>query len=298
MAIFNRSRKGGRRREDEGVEAIAFELETIEFVEASDDLGLLRVVGRWLAPFDFPLGDIVLNASLGSETLELQRLPDLGGVAPLASPEGEEWRGAFTVSADVALDPRLELVLVAGEDAAVALPRPGEVAGSEPEPEPEPDGSPIVAELVAQLDEVAQLEDVQREDAEPEAEQAEATASAEPATAQELDDLRAELELRTAELEQVRAELRSERRRREVLEQELRDRDSVEDDLRNAMATQEAQLASAVAEASQRVRQEQRLRDVAPAAGARPERRGTQPADEEFLTRLERARRASETAPT
>ena len=290
MSIFNRSRKGGRRREDEGVEAIAFELETVEFVEASDDLGLLRVVGRWFAPYDLPLEDIVLNASLGTETLELQRLPDLGGVAPLASPEGEEWRGAFTVPVDTALDPRLELVLVAGEDATVALPRPGEI--EDVDPEPEPDASPIVAELVAQLDD-AGLEDVETQ-----VDYAAPASPAEPANARELDDLRAELELCTAELEQVRAELRSETRRREALEQELSDRDSVEDDLRNAIATQEAQLASAVAEASQRVRQEQRLRDVAPPAGVHPERRGSQPADDEFLTRLERARRASETAAT
>jgi hypothetical protein len=288
MAIFNRSKKGGRRREDEGVEVIGFELETVEFVQASDELGLLRVVGRWVAPADLPLGEIVLNASRGTETLELQRLPDLGGVAPLASPSGEEWRGAFTVPVDVALDPRLELVLVAGEDAAIALPRPGEVESAEPEP----DQSPIVAELVAQLDEVAHLEEEERA-----ADEFDAPAADEPAVARKLEDVRAELELRTAELDQVRAELRSESRRREALEQELRDRDSVEDDLRNAMAMQEAQLASAVAEASQRVRQEQRRRDLTPAAGSRPDRRGTQPADEAFLTRLERARRASETAP-
>jgi hypothetical protein len=297
MAIFNRSRKGGRRREDEGVEAIGFELDAVEFVQASNDLGLLRVVGRWVAPVDLPLGEIVLNASRGSETLELQRLPDLGGVAPLASPQGEEWRGAFTVPVDVALDPRLELVLVAGEDAAIDLPRPGEAVSSEQEGEE----SPLVADLVAQLDEVARLEEDERQaaladdiDDEPAAADAPDAAGVE-----ELEGLRAELELRTADLDRVQAELRSERQRREALEQELNGRDSVEDDLRNAMAMQEAQLASAVAEASQRVRQEQRRRDHTPAtaAGSRAERHGTVPADEAFLTRLERARRASEAAP-
>jgi hypothetical protein len=286
MTIFNRSRKGGRRRDDDGVESIAFELEAVEFVQASDDIGLLRVVGRWLAPFDMPLSDIVLNASLGTETLELQRLPDLGGVAPLASPRGEEWRGAFTVPVDVALDPRLELVLTAGEDAEIALPRPGEAPAVEPEPEL---GSPVVSDLVAQLDEVARLED----------EVAELDASdASPALGLELEALRAELGARTGELEELRAELAAETRRREALEQELRDRDSVEDDLRNAMAMQEAQLASAVAEASQRVRQEQRRRDLVPPSGDGAERRGTHPADEAFLTRLERARRAAEAAPS
>jgi hypothetical protein len=294
MSIFNRRRAGGRRRDDDGVESLAFELESVEFVQASDDLGLLRVTGRWVAPFDIPLGDIVLNASRGAETLELQRLPDLGGVAPLASPDGEEWRGAFTVPVDIALDPRLELVLVAGEEAAIALPRPGESlpSGEDAEPEPEPE-SPVVAGLVAQLDEVARLEDELAETAleiEP--------VDHSPALAQELEQVRAELDLRAGELEQVRAELAAETRRREALEHELRDRDSVEDDLRNAMATQEAQLASAVAEASQRVRQEQRRRDVAPVSGERPDGAGTHPADEAFLTRLERARRAAEIAPS
>jgi hypothetical protein len=286
MSIFNRSRNGGRRREDDGVEAVGFELEAVEFVQASDEIGLLRVVGRWIAPFDLPLGEIVLNASRGTETLELQRLPDLGGVAPLASPEGEEWRGAFTVPVDVALDPRLELVLVAGEEAAIELPRPGEAQPADPQD----DESPMVAELVAQLDEVARLEEAQR------IEDAGADADAALVPNGDLEDLRAELELQTAELERMRAELATERHRREALEQELRDRDSVEDDLRNAVATQEAQLASAVAEASQRALQEQRRR--MPAAGERSERRGARPADEEFLTRLERARRASETAAT
>ena len=285
MPIFKRSRKGGRRREDDGVDAIAFELETVEFVQASDELGLLRVVGRWVAPVDVPLGEIVLNASRGTETLELQRLPDLGGVAPLASPRGAEWRGAFTVPVDVALDPRLELVLVAGEDAAIELPRPGEAQG----PDPEYDDSPAVADLVAKLDEVARLDEAEAQvagDAEP--------AQVEPLATEELEGLHAELELRDAELERVRAELAAERQRREALEQEMSDRDSVEDDLRNAMAMQEAQLASAVAEASQRVRQEQRRR--APATGERSEQRGIQPADDDFLIRLERARRASESA--
>jgi hypothetical protein len=294
MSIFNRRRAAGRRREDDGVESLVFELESVEFVQASDDLGLLRVIGRWVAPCDIPLGDIVLNASRGTETLELQRLPDLGGVAPLASPAGEEWRGAFTVPVDVALDPRLELVLVAGEDAAVVLPRPGEAQPADAESELEPElQSPVVAELVAQLDQVALLEDelaegsLELEPTEPS-----------PALAEELEHVRAELGLRSEELEQVRAELAAETHRREALEQELRDRDSVEDDLRNAMAMQEAQLASAVAEASQRVRQEQRRRDLVPAPGERPDGNGTHPADEAFLTRLERARRAAETAPS
>ena len=256
MSIFNRRRAGGRRRDDDGVESLEFELESVEFVQASDELGLLRVTGLWVAPFDIPLGDIVLNASRGTETLELQRLPDLGGVAPLASPDGEEWRGAFTVPVDIALDPRLELVLVAGEEAAITLPRPGEPLPSDEDPELEPDpDSPVVAGLVAQLDEVARLEDELAETAleiEP--------VDNSPALAQELEQVRAELDLRAEELEQVRAELTAETHRREALEHELR--------------------------------------DLVPAPGERSGGSAAHPADEAFLTRLERARRASETAPS
>lgn len=286
MAIFNRRSKGGRRRDDEGADAIAFEVASVEFVPASDDLGLLRVVGYWVAPVSVALGDVVISATRGPETVELEPLPDLGGVAPLASPAGEEWRGAFTVPVEIATDPRLELVLVAGDDAAVALPRPGELADSPEElPEPAAETSPVVAELVSRLDEVALIEEADNGPA------------ADPATEHELLELRAELELRTEELERVSAELESERSRREALEQELRSRDSVEDDLRNAMATQEAQLASAVAEASQRVRQEQRLRDHVPAPANGTEPPHSRAADDEFLSRLERARRAAESTP-
>lgn len=288
MTIFKRSGRGGRRRDDEGVESLVFELDAVEFVQASDDLGLLRVVGRWVAPIDMPLGDIVLNAVRGTETIELKRLPDLSGVAPLASPHGEEWRGAFTVPVDIALDPRLELVLVAGDDAEVALPRPGEATPADDAVDADPE-SPVVADLVAQLDEVVRLDE--EELALP------ASLEESPDTAPELAELRAELELRVAELEDLRTELAAETRRREALEQELRDRDSVEDDLRNAMAMQEAELASAVAEASQRVRQEQRRRDLVPTAAGGDDS-GVRPADEAFLTRLERARRAAEAAPS
>ena len=304
MTFFNRRDRGGRRRDDDGADSIVFDAVSVQFVQASDDLGLLRVIGYWVAPVSVALGDVVLLAIRGPETVEVQPLPDLSGAAPLASPAGEDWRGAFTMPVELATDPRLELVLVAGEDAAVALPRPGELAAApveDPEPDapvedPEPDGeaSPIVAQLVAQLDEVARLEEHEAD--ETLAEPLEEGLVVDPALEHELLELRAELELSRAELESLRAELDSERGRREALEQELRARDSVEDDLRNAMATQEAQLASAVAEASQRVRQEERRRDLVPPPGNGAERPDSPPADEEFLSRLERARRAAELA--
>jgi hypothetical protein len=295
MTFFNRRDRAGRRRDDDGADSIVFDAVSVQFVQASDDLGLLRVIGYWVAPVSVALGDVVLLAIRGPETVEVQPLPDLSGAAPLASPAGEDWRGAFTMPVELATDPRLELVLVAGEDAAVALPRPGELAAA-PVEDPEADGepSPIVAELVAQLDEVARLEEHEAD--EDFAEPLEDGLVVDPALDHELLELRAELELRRAELESLQAELDSERGRREALEQELRARDSVEDDLRNAMATQEAQLASAVAEASQRVRQEERRRDLVPPPSNGAERPDTPPADEEFLSRLERARRAAELA--
>ena len=326
MAFFKRQRGRGRRREDDGTHAVTFELDDLEFVRASDELGLLRVGGRWHAPFVRPLGAIVLVARRGDEVLELVPLPDLNGVAPIASPAGEGWRGAFTMGADVVEDPRLELTLVADDDASVELPRPGDADEEEVDPEPpaaaDPDPeSPVVAELLARLEEVADLDDegpqpvaaalVDEEEpfdptaevsvevveppvAEPIAMPAPPAPDLEPLVA----ELRTELDLQRIQLEETRLQLDAERRRREALEQELSTRASVEDDLRNAMAMQEAELAAAVAQASQRVRREERRRDLTPPPGERKDGVSRQSAaDDDFLARLERARRASETAP-
>jgi hypothetical protein len=294
MPFFPRSRKSGsgRRREDDGVLAVAFDLDSLEFVQASDDIGLLRVGGRWVAPVSRALGDITLVLDRDTETLEIPPLPDMNGVAPVASPAGEEWHGAFTISVEVAEDPRTEFVLRASDDAEILLPRPGEwdeSDGDDPEPDPELESeSRVVTELVAKLDEVARLE----------AESAPEQAPVAQADLAELAQVRAELDEHRTQLAGVRAELEFEKRRRESLEQELRARVSVEEDLRNAIAMQEAEMATAVAQASQRARQAERRRDVAPvpAGGDQSEHPHSHPADEEFIARLERARRASETA--
>src|SRR2546423_1620778 len=189
MTLFSRSSssKQGRRRNDDGVTGIEFELETIEFVRASDDTGLLRMAGRWFAPANRLLDEVVLSVVLGPETLELRPLPDLSGVGRVASPAGEDWRAAFMMNAQVAEDPRAEFVLSAGEDGQVALPRPGEWEEAQPtEPEPEPQ-SPVVADLVAQLDDVARMDAV---DPEP---PAEPDPHGEPDVPAELDQIRAEL---------------------------------------------------------------------------------------------------------
>ena len=290
MPFFPRSRRPDhdRRRTEEGVHAVEFELETLEFVAAGSEVGLLRVGGRWYAPSARALGDIVLHVHRDSQSLEVEPLPDLNGVAPIASPDGEEWHGAFTMSAEVAEDPRTELALGSGSDAEVALPRPGEwerLQAADGDEE-----SPIVADLVAQLDAVAQ----QEIDVEPPAD----PPAPDPTAADELAGLRAELDLRGSQLETLEAELTDERRRREALEQELRAHASVEDDLRNALAMREAEIASAAAQA-QRARQAERRREQASGHEddhAAPRR--VRAADEDFIARLERARRASETAPS
>jgi hypothetical protein len=303
MPFFPRSRRGGRRRrrEDDSVHAIGFELDSLEFVQASDELGLLRVGGRWVAPVSRALGEMILTVRRDTETLALLPLPDMNGVAPVASPAGEEWRGAFTMTVELADDPRTEFALLAGDDAAIALPRPGEwdelqeEEQAEPEldvePEPEPE-SPVAAELVAKLDEVARTEP----EPEPEVSPAEPAELAE--LREEVDVLRAERDVLRAELAAARSELEATRGRSTTLEHELQSRASVEEDLRNAIATQEAELASAAAQASQRARQAERRRDLTPPrdGGDHPERPRSRPADEEFVARLERARRASEAA--
>jgi hypothetical protein len=312
MPFFPRSRRGGRgrRREDDGLHAVVFELESLEFVQASDDVGLLRVGGRWIAPASRALGDMVLTVHRDTEVHELAPLPDMNGAAPVASPAGEEWRGAFTMAVEVAQDPRSEFALAAGDDGEVALPRPGEwealqededLDEAEHAIEAEPGaGSPVVAELVAQLDEIARTDgghDAPFVDSEP-AEERGPDHDPEPTQLAELVELRAQLDAQHTLLAAVEGELEAERRRSQALEQELRTHVTVEGDLRNAIAMREAELASAVEQASQRARQAERLRDVAPpvAAGDQPERPRSAPADKEFLARLERARRASEAA--
>src|SRR2546423_6186550 len=108
MPFFPRSRRSGRgrRREDDGLPAVVFELESLEFVQASEDVGLLRVGGRWIAPASRALGDMILTVHRDTEVLEIAPLPDMNGAAPVASPAGEEWRGAFTLAGEDAPGPR------------------------------------------------------------------------------------------------------------------------------------------------------------------------------------------------
>ena len=238
--------------------AVEFELEGLEFVRATDEVGLLRVSGRWFAPANRVLDEIVISVARGPETSAHRALPDPDGVAPIASPAGGEWHGAFTMSAELAEDPRAEFFLRAGADAHMELPRPGEWRG------------------VAEPAEAAP--------APPPEERVEPFSGPNP-----------ELELLHAQLHEARTELEVERRRRESLAEELRAHKVVEDDLRKAIAMQEAELASAAQQASQKALAAER-RQLASQSGPNGHGAGgrSRPADEEFLARLERARRASE----
>jgi hypothetical protein len=118
--------EGRRRGEAEGVSALAFDLDTLELVPVDSEVGLLRVAGRWTAPAVRPLQEIVLSLSVDGNTLNLHPLPDLGGAAPLASPDGEPWRGAYTVRMDLVEDPHAQLALIADREAPVAIPRPSD----------------------------------------------------------------------------------------------------------------------------------------------------------------------------
>src|SRR5438132_6889350 len=309
------SRKQARRRaEAEGIRALTFELEMLEFVAAGDELGLLRVAGRWTAPAWRSLQDIALVIRGGEDTIELQPLPDPEGAVPLASPDGEPWRAAYTASAELIEDPDVELALIADDDEApVAIPRPGDweppaaVYEDEEEDEGEAGDEPwnaelehltdlqIQAERLAEELEAREADEELEADEEPEADEpadpepviAETVAVADP---DELERLR-------EELAEARSELEAERSRREALEEEMRARATVEDELRNAIAMQEAELAAAVAQAAQRARRAERQSAYAANGGGdASDRPRAEPIDNEFLARLERARRAAEAA--
>ena len=261
----------GRRREDaDGVRALSFELDAYEFVQASDELGLLRVAGRWVADVDRALQDIVLTVSRDGELVELDPLPDLRGAAPLATPAGEAWRGAFTVAVELADDPRSEFALAAGDDVSVELPRPSEWGVGADGPVDDAAGVADNPEPVA--GEVESLPD-----------------ETELAVAHSVDELEEEVARLRVELQEARTEIEVERGRREALE----------DDLRSAIAMQEAELRTASMLAEQGVRRGDSRRDQLDPSPAQGEqvRPAPQAIDDEFLDRLERAKRMSEAAP-
>jgi hypothetical protein len=289
MSLFPRPRSSrpARRREDDGVAGVEFQLDGLEFVCATDEVGLLRVSGRWFAPASRVLDEVVLFVARGPETTAHRPLPAPDGVAPIASPTGGEWHGAFTMSAELAEHPRAEFFLRAG-DAHMELPRPGEWQGvAEPEevgtaPEPEEVGTAPMPEEAAAA-------------AEPEAAGTASMPEERMELAEELSDPSPELEMLRAQLQEARTELEVERRRRTSMADELNSHMAIEEDLRKALAMQEAELASAVQQASQKALAAERRHQLVSDSGGHPAGGRSRPADSEFLARLDRAKRASET---
>jgi hypothetical protein len=238
---------------------LSFEVESFEFISAGEEMGLLRVAGRWVAPLDRDLHGVVLVATQNGTPVELNPLPDLEATSPLATPAGHPWRAAFSAGSELVESELTEFALAVHGGERVHLPRPGERAGAAGPVGPEP-------EVIEH-----------------------APAAAASSDSDELIRLR-------SELHRVRTELEVERRRRAALEEEIQSRDSLENDLRSAKAMHEAELAAAVAQAAQTARREERQRErVAGSefAGAEPTQH---PVHADMNERLARARRAADAA--
>nr|MDQ3936508.1 hypothetical protein [Actinomycetota bacterium] len=191
MPFFSRSSgsdRGPRRRRGDREDAarLAFEVEEFEFVAAGGDAGLLRLSGRWTARPErmVPL-PVEIELERDGHAIRLEVLPDPTAPVALATPEGETWRGAFMVEAELAEDPRADFALVADGEVVAGLPRPGDwevltnqetsgeedhedLPGAEAElfEETAADGSGALPELLAALEEVAEAESESEEDAE------------------------------------------------------------------------------------------------------------------------------------
>ena len=257
---LSRSERPGRRQDNAGeVSLLSFDVESFEFIPAGEEMGLLRVVGQWVAPVDRDLHEIRLIASQDGTLVELTPLPDLEGASPLATPVGHPWRAAFSAGSELVESELTEFALAVHGGERVHLPRPGEDAAE------------------------AEAADVAPSPVE------EAPVGAASRNGDELLQLR-------SELEKVRTELEVERRRHAALEEEIRSRTTLENDLRSAMAMHEAELAAAVARAAQSARREDRQRErvasVEPGGADHPQH----PVHADLHERLARARRAADAA--
>lgn len=267
MPFFSRSKNHHRRDDADEIRTLAFEVDSLEFFSAGDDVGLLRLSGLWIAPVDRVLDAVSLVAAVNGHEVEVAPLPDPEGATPLATPAGEPWRAAFSMSSELAQSPVTELALVVRDGERIDLPRPGEFAANTVPPAAD-SASPPEMEIAEPMF------------------HADADLAAEPA-GDEVARLR-------AELHRLHTELEVERRRYAALEEELRSHASLETDLRNAMAMQEAEVAAAVTQAAQRARREERQRERATVAEQGD--RSRQPIDPDLLDRIERARRAADAA--
>lgn len=152
MPIFSRSHRPARRRDDgDEVRTLSFDVESFEFVPAGEGVGLVRLWGRWIAPVDRALEDVTLVAEVGSHAVDVKPLPDLQASVPLATPAGTDWRAAFSVSSELALNEAAEFAL-AVEGERVPLPRLGDL------PEPLVDEQPASVQPGPDDAEVARLQ--------------------------------------------------------------------------------------------------------------------------------------------
>src|SRR5918911_1970700 len=109
MPFFPRSssKRSARRRRGDGPDArpLAFDVETVEFVPAGDDLGLLRLTGCWSAPLERVVpAPIELEIERDGEPVRIEPLPDPTAGPAIAGPHGEPWRAAFMAPVELAED--------------------------------------------------------------------------------------------------------------------------------------------------------------------------------------------------
>jgi hypothetical protein len=108
------------------------------------------------------------------------------------------------------------------------------------------------------------------------------------------EELERTLAATRAQLEQAQKELDIERRRASTMEEEMRVQGSIERQLRKALAGQEAGQAAAEADATRREHLGERGRD--PQADGRDDSGRSYEVEEDFFSRIERAKRLSETS--
>ena len=76
-----------------------FDVERFERVSATAEVTLLRISGRWRSEQRERLSVPMLVVDDGRRTHRLSPLPGPDDAAPLASPDGSEWRAAFSAPA-------------------------------------------------------------------------------------------------------------------------------------------------------------------------------------------------------
>src|SRR4051795_4701199 len=124
-----------------------FDAERFEHVAATAETALLRLSGRWRADQRERLSPPMLVVDDGRRTHRLAALPGPDDAAPLAGPDPQRWRAAFSAPAPllgggrafaapaaVGEGGRVPFALDAGSGIFVALPRPEAARRERPAP--------------------------------------------------------------------------------------------------------------------------------------------------------------------